>query len=609
MEKFRAVLRGYRLLGWYALGVLLLFWVARMVLVYAYDIVLDGSFFLYALRMDIIVLSALLVVPLLLFTLNLVWLARVLLVGVFFVLGYLEVANYYFFEEFRTRLNYQFVEYLAYPQEVLEMVWVSYWQVLVVVVPLLVYGSYRLFGVSQKRLVATPILPKLLLLPLLLVVLFIGIRSSFDSSTPNQSFYSYTNSTIKNDIVNNTLFSLLYALYLKQKEGMPSFGEIPSSPIASLQALSPKPYDSSRTLRHHQSTHFSPKRQVVLVLMESFGSSYVGSLGGTPTTPHFDAMSKEGLFLSNMYSSSYRSNRGFEAVLSSLFPIYASTYLKLPKSQTHFWTLARTMQAKGYRTVFLYGGDSKFDTMKGFALNNGFDEVIDKYDFDRGIKRYTWGVPDEALYAKAEEILSQSDKPLFLMLFTLSAHKPFDYPEGKIEYYDQAPVASFPNAIKYADYALGEFYGWLKREDFFEDGVLAMVADHNAKIYGEAKVPVKMFRIPALFIAKDLPPREVRGVTHQIDIAPTLLDVAGVEADIPAMGEDLTRRDHSRALMIHHGAYAYLSDTGFVLYQKSHAPQCYGLDYRKQEQNQTRIKEGLEYLYGSYHIYDKRLHH
>jgi phosphoglycerol transferase MdoB-like AlkP superfamily enzyme len=389
---------------------------------------------------------------------------------------------------------------------------------------------------------------------------------------------------------------------------MPNFGIREEDNIQTIQKMNKKNYINNSTLIHSQKTTHTKKRNIVIMIMESFGASYVGSLGGTPTTPFFDKMSKEGLFLSNMYSSSNRSNRGFEAILGSLFPVYAKTYLKLPKSQNGFWTLATTMRKEGYRTVFLYGGDSKFDNMKGFALNNGFDEVVDKYNFDLGIKRYTWGVCDEELYKKANEILEKSDEPIFLVAFTLSSHKPFDYPDGKIEYYDKEPKESFANSIKYADYALGEFYKKLKEDNFFDEGLLTIVADHNAHMFADEKIPVNEFRIPALFIAKDLNSRVIDTITHQIDIAPTLLDIAGVDAITPSMGINLIKSSKSKALIVHNRAYAYLKNKHFVLYKREGKPSIYDFDYKLQEYNATLIKEGLSYIYGSYDIYYQQLH-
>ena len=558
--------------------------------------------------MDIIVISALLVIPILLFTINLIFLARLFMVLSFFVVSYLEVANYFFFEEFNSRLNYLFVEYLEYPKEVANMIFNSYALEIFLLIPILIYLSYRVSIYIKNQLIESKILPKLALLLIILPVLFLGIRSSIDASTPNQSFYSYSNSVMKNDIVNNSIFSLLHSIYLKAKEKMPNFGEREKNNIQIIQKLNKKSYLNSSTLHHIQKSTFTKKRNIVLLIMESFGNSFVGTLGGTPTTPHFDQMAKEGLFLSNMYSSSNRSNRGFEAILGSIFPIYADSYLKLPKSIKGFWTVAKSLKKEGYETIFLYGGDSKFDNMKGFALSNGFDKVVDIYDFDSNIKRYTWGVCDEELYKKANEILEHSNKPIFLVAFTLSSHKPFDYPNGKIEYYQKEPIKSFANSIKYADYALSNFYSKLKRDNFFDKGMLTIVADHNAHISGKKKIPVDEFRIPALFIAKDLQPKTIDTITHQIDIAPTLLDIAGINAITPSMGVDLTKNNKSKALIFHSRAFAYLKNNSFVLYQRDKKASIYDFNYKLQDYNETFVKEGLSYIYGSYDIYSQQLH-
>jgi len=74
-----------------------------------------------------------------------------------------------------------------------------------------------IFRLYKREIKRSKILPKVISLPLILPLLFLGIRSSVDASTPNQSFYSYSSSTLKNEITNNTIFSLLYSIYLKIK--------------------------------------------------------------------------------------------------------------------------------------------------------------------------------------------------------------------------------------------------------------------------------------------------------------------------------------------------------------------------------------------------------
>ncbi|MCK5293281.1 MAG: sulfatase-like hydrolase/transferase [Arcobacteraceae bacterium] len=602
------LLNNYQFFLKYILLLLSVFFISRFILVIDNSIQIDILFFIYSLRMDIIVISALLILPIIAYTFNLIFITRLLLTFFLFIIVYLEIANYLFFEEFNTRLNYLFIEYLEYPKAVFDLIWKSYQIELFFIIPFLIYITYKFYIYSKNKLVSYKIMKKLMLFPLIIIILFLGLRSSVDSSTPNQSFYSYSNSTLKNDIVNNTTFSLLYALYLKSKDKMPYFGKKDKNLILKIKELKQKNYVDNNNLLNKQLSTYKKKNNITLVIMESFGTSYVGSLGGTLTTPYFDKMAKDGLFMSNMYSSSNRSNRGFEAILSSIFPIYGNTYLKLPKSQKDFWTIARTMKKNGYKTIFLYGGDSKFDNMKGFAISNGFDKVIDKYDFDSSIKRYTWGVCDEELYKKANEILENSDEPLFLVLFTLSSHKPFDYPDNKIDLYKTEPKSSFANSVKYADFALNKFYEKLKIKNYFNDGLLCIVADHNAHMFGDQRIPVNEFKIPALFITSDLKPRHITNITHQIDIAPTLLDLAGIDAIVPTMGTNLTKSKKSSALIVHRRGYAYLKDNSFALYFSGAKPKVYDFNYKKLDYNKTIIEEGLMYIYGSYAIYNNNLH-
>ena len=540
--------------------------------------------FVYGIRMDTIAVFAFMLIPILLYSINLFRLSAFSLAFASLILIYLEISNVFFFEEFQTRLNYIFLEYLDHPEVVASMLWESYKFYFIFLIPLIIFVVYKIYILSYKAFENKKFIYKLALLPLIIAILFLGIRSGWGSATPNPSFYSFSNSTIKNSIANNTIFSLIYAKYAKSKENMPNYGVMSEDlgPIKN-QIIS--------------STH-TKKKNVIVNIVESFGHSYVGVMGGTPTTPEFDKLSQEGLFFDNMYASSSRTNRGIEAIVSSIYPFSRRTYLKLPKSQNNFWTMAKTFKENGYKTIFIYGGDSTFDNMRSFAYNNGYDEIIDKKDYDKSIKRFTWGVNDEELYKKVLQTLKSNDKPLFITLMTLSSHKPFDYPDGKIVPYEKANVASFENSIKYADFALGRFVENLKKRDFFNDSILAITADHNAHVHGNEVVPVQDFRVPALFLSNELKPKSSHQVTHHVDIAPTIIDLAGIVAEIPAQGNNLLKAESSRALVTFHNCYAYIKDEGKVIYEKNKAPKG----------NKELVNEGLNLIYKSYERYEKKLH-
>jgi phosphoglycerol transferase MdoB-like AlkP superfamily enzyme len=522
-----------------------------------------------------------------------------------------EFGNILFFIEFGNRLDSLVFEYLTNITEIYNMIMVSYSAKILLFASFSILISILFYRVLLAHIIYNKIVIKLLILPLVLLILFGGIRSSVGFSTPNQSFYTFSNNQTKNEIANNSIFSMFYSLYLRKKET--SFDNMYDDTTNYLGRLKNKykyNYTNANTFAHTQISNL-PRKNLILVIAESFGKNHIGVLGGTPTTPNFDKMSRDGLFISNMYSSSNRSNRGIEAIFSSIFPISFDTYLKLDKSQKNFWTFTRELRKYSYSSTFLYGGDSKFDNIKGFLLANGIDKIIDKNSIKSNAKQYTWGYSDEEIYSiaiKELDNLNKRDKPFVLVIYTLSSHKPFDYPDNKINLYGDNKK-NFPNSIKYADFALGEFYDKLQSDGYLKDTVLAIVADHNSQIKGDIKIPVNEFKIPALLISQNIKPKEIHFVTHQIDMAPTLLYAMGVSSSIPAMGVNLFKAKKSKALIFHKNAFAYLDNNGFTIYEANKKSISYNYDYEIIENSRRQTNEGLLYIHTTQQIYNKKLHY
>ncbi|MDO9735186.1 sulfatase-like hydrolase/transferase, partial [Glaesserella parasuis] len=151
-----------------------------------------------------------------------------------------------------------------------------------------------------------------------------------------------------------------------------------------------------------------------------------------------------------------RSVRGIEAVTAGFTPTPARATVKLTKSQNGFFTIAELLRRQGYSTSFIYGGEKHFDNMASYFYGNGFETIIDEKDYKNPKFVSTWGMSDEDLFDKAHEIfteLAKGDKPFFSLVFTSSNHDPFEFPDGKIEWFDKEKQTR-NNAAKYADYAL-----------------------------------------------------------------------------------------------------------------------------------------------------------
>src|SRR6185295_3895942 len=96
-----------------------------------------------------------------------------------------------------------------------------------------------------------------------------------------------------------------------------------------------------------------PRLNIVLLLEESLGSEFWGSLGRKKATltPELDRLSEQGLFFINMYATGNRTVRGFEGVLSSFPPLPGDSIVKRDRS-TDVETIARVLSRDGYATLF-----------------------------------------------------------------------------------------------------------------------------------------------------------------------------------------------------------------------------------------------------------------
>jgi phosphoglycerol transferase MdoB-like AlkP superfamily enzyme len=309
---------------------------------------------------------------------------------------------------------------------------------------------------------------------------------------------------------------------------------------------------------------------LVIVLEESLGATFVESLGGLPVTPELEKIKNEGWWFEQLYATGTRSVRGIEAVVSGYPPTPARSVVKLSLAQRNFYTLALGLSREGYQTEFVYGGEAHFDDMRGFFTGNGFQRVVDRADIKNPVFEGSWGASDEDLFNKSLERLKQlhsEKKPFFSLIFSSSNHAPFQFPDGRIELHDPEKQ-TVNNAVKYADYALGKFISEAKKQAYWKDTIFLIVADHDNRVYGDSLVPIKKFHIPGLILGADIQPKRITTLASQIDLGATLLSLMGVSSEHPMIGRDFAKDSESpgRALMQFDNYFAWLEgDTATIL--------------------------------------------
>jgi phosphoglycerol transferase MdoB-like AlkP superfamily enzyme len=496
---------------------------------------------------------------------------------------FLEISTPSFITEYGVRPNRLYIEYLIYPKEVLSMLWTGRKGELLlalVISALTLWGGWRLAGnllkdLSQPRWYLRPAFALLIL-----AIGFLGARSSLGHRALNPAMVAFADDPLVNALTVNSSYSLFFAIKQlgNEEDAASMYGKLPDERVIELiRAESARPaaaFDSVSlpSQSFNPASHQGKPKNLVILLQESLGAQFVGSLGGLPLTPNIDALSKEGWAFHQLYATGTRSVRGIEAVVTGFTPTPAQAVVKLGKSQTNFFTLADLLKQRGYSTSFIYGGESHFDNMRSFFLGNGFSQIVEQKDFKNPVFEGSWGASDEDLMAKANDTfaaLHKEGKPFFSLVFSSSNHDPFEFPDNRIELYEQ-PKATRNNAAKYADYAIGEFFKRAKQSDYWQDTLFLVIADHDSRVGGASLVPIPRFHIPGVIVGAGVNAKQDERIVSQIDMAPTLLSLMGVSASYPMLGQDLTKTPADwpgRAIMQYDKNFALMRGKDVVILQ------------------------------------------
>jgi hypothetical protein len=388
------------------------------------------------------------------------------------------------------------------------------------------------------------------------------MRGTLDHRPLNPTFAARTSNRVANEIAGSSVLNVANELLQRQGGVYQSLASV-VPPLPDAEALArarAQLADSgdwiegapSPLARRVESPARARPLNVVLVVMESFTAGLVGTLGGEPAlTPEFDRLAEEGVLFERCYATGERTVQGLEAVLASFPSLPGVSAVRRPQALGGFETLATTLGARGYDTLFLYGGQGIFDDMRGFFVGNGFDVFLEERDFENVAFRGAWGVSDEDVFRRAlaeVERRSAAGRPVFAAILTVSLHSPWEFPPGRGEPlpadtklppgFERAELENFG----YADWALGALVREARSKPFFDDTLFVFVGDHGVHLRGRELVPIDENRVPALFFAPArLAPRRIARVTSQLDVAPTLMGILGGDYPSTFFGEDVLR--------------------------------------------------------------------
>jgi phosphoglycerol transferase MdoB-like AlkP superfamily enzyme len=458
---------------------------------------------------------------------------------------FLSFSEWFFWDEFSVRFNFIAVDYLIYTKEVIGNIKESYpmgalFSVIAIISASLFYLLYKTKRVDtllrDNSTIKQRIKPTLVYL-LIPVISFAYVTDGLSKFSTNQ----YSNELSKAGLYslfgafrNNTLDYNTF--YLSQDEDS-SLSNLKKSLSLDNSTFLNDGGVARNIINDGQEKDYN----VVMIVVESLSGRFLESLGGDKgLTPNLDALVKESMFFDNFYATGTRTIRGMESITLSVPPMPGRSIVKKPDNH-NMYSSGFIFRNKGYETKFIYGGYGYFDNMNEFFSNNGFD-IVDRSNFSKEEDTFhtVWGVCDEDLLNKTLKEADSSyhaHKPFMSFVMTTSNHRPYDYPNGRV---DIASHTGRDGAVKYTDYAIGDFLKKAKDKPWFKNTIFVVVADHCATSAGKVELPLDKYHIPMIVYAPEIiKPQIVNKLSSQIDIMPTLFNMLNWSYKSKFYGRDI----------------------------------------------------------------------
>ena len=451
------------------------------------------------------------------------------------------------------KLDASCLQYLESPTEAGASVSGLYLTVRFVVLLIGIWLVYRLYKCiplwnNRPRYRRISTLGGVLLIPLIVI----GIRGGLDESTTNIGQVYYSQDQFLNHAAVNPVFSFL-ASYEKTASDNTNYDYYQAEECNKLLAgLYPTESIIGDTLLNTQ------RPNVVVILLESCGEIF------QEVMPNFNQLKREGIWFSNCYGNSFRTDRGTVCALSGYPSFPTTSVMKIPKKAGTLPSIAKTLQKEGYATSYLYGGDINFTNMRSYLIATGWEKLHWKADYTSEEQRSAeWGVRDDITFKTLFDQICASDTTgHFLMGYsTLSSHEPWDVP---IQKYDDKEK----NAFSYLDDCIGKFVSQLKTTPYWRDLLIVMIPDHGVNYKDIDETRQVRNHIPMLWVGGAVKaPKEIKTICNQTDLPATLLGQMGFPHGEFTFSRDVTSQNYTKPLAFHSftNGFSIVDSTGFTV--------------------------------------------
>ena len=472
------------------------------------------------------------------------------------------VADTSLYEFWQFKLDASCLSYLETPTEAMASVSTGYILLRLLCLMILVGGIYWVYDkltppfqrLASKIQKFSASLATLLLIPLIII----GIRGGLDESTTNIGQVYYSQNQFLNHSAVNPVFSF-FASFEKTATNNVTYHFMEDK---ACEQIVSELYNTKSVGIDTLLTTQQPN--IIVILLESCGGQFTEISGRTDITPNLNRLAHEGIYFTNCYANSWRTDRGTLCTWSGYPSFPTMSVMKMPSKSRSLPNIARTLQQeRGYSTHYLYGGDINFTNMRSYLVSGGFSDLTWKDDYTKEEQTSAkWGVRDDITFQTLTELTQTMRQPFLIGYSTLSSHVPWDVP---IHHFDDEVL----NAFYYLDQCVGNFIQQLRQSDLWNNTLVIMLPDHGIVYAGLDESNPLLNHIPMLWVGGAVKqPRRIEQVCNQTDLPATLLGQLGIAHDDYTFSRDVLSVTYKNPFAIHtyDDGYTIIDSASFVNY-------------------------------------------
>ena len=398
-----------------------------------------------------------------------------------------------------------------------------------------------------------------LVMLLAVALLFLPIRGGVTVSSMNIGKVYFSDNQLLNHAAVNPLFSFMESM-MHQKDFADQYrfmDDVQANQLTAKMLQYPGVSNDST----HISILSNQHPDIYLIILESFSDTLTKVNG---VTPCLNRLSREGVYFSNFYANSFRTDRGLVSILQGYPSPATVSLMKFPKITAKIPSLSKHLSKAGWGLSYYYGGDADFTNMRSFLVNQGFHHITEDVDFPVTDRLSKWGVPDHLLFKRVEDDLrnDRSATPQFRVIQTSSSHEPFDVPYNRLG-------DKILNAFAYTDSCVGSFVKYLKTSGRWDKSLVILVPDHlGAWPQGADNFASWRFHVPMVWIGGAVgAAATIDTYASQQDLAATLLAQLGIVQHNLRFSKDIfnAQAPHFAFFMMNDG-FGLIDDDNELIY-------------------------------------------